>query len=700
VKALYSHAHTHVAINGILSRPFRVSRGVRQGDPLSCPLFDLAIEPLACLIRMNPNIHGLAIPCLPENLKIKMFADNTDLYLNKHNCLDTVQETLDHWCTASGAKFNIEKTEIIPIGSVMHRDNVLLTRKLNQQDQSPLPDQIHIAKDGEAVRILGVWIGNKADNLTPWEPIIDKIRATLKNWSKVRPSIEGKCWIIQAFVGGYTQFLTQAQGMPSQIETAINKIISDFIWDNGLGPRIAPEFLQQPKEKGGLNLLDISARNEAIDLMWLKAFLDFSPSRPPWAAVIDLIVDTAAPRLTIKQARKTPFLQCWNTLSGGPRAAKMNDDIRRMLKVAKSYNTNLAAVKMSARLRRDLPAWYHIDDQLASISSRAAKCLLTKHQVTTAADLVKMLVRIRNPHPPEDHRPNPFCPCRDCTTDQEKGCYNPHNCATEALIRLERISPRLSPLGPENPQDLLSLTPTCKATNTQARLVNDVITFDPTLTCNTDLAECFRVFVDPLRLSAHPALRHPPSSRNPSCPLITVYTDGACMNNGKRNASCGGGVWAGPNNPLNGTIRVPGPDQSNQVGEIVAIIVVVASIPLSQPLQIISDLKYTIDGLTSHLHSWENQGWIEIKNADFFKRAAYLLRRRTAPTYFKWVKGHDGNDGNEQSDRLAKEGAINPTPDVLDLSVLDNFNVQGAKLRSLTQALAYRGIRNSRPPPP
>jgi len=378
----------------------------------------------------------------------------------------------------------------------------------------------------------------------------------------------------------------------------------------------------------------------------------------------------------------------------------MNDDIRRMLKVAKSYNTNLAAVKMSAHLCQDLPAWYHIDNQLASISSRAAKCLLTKHQVTTVADLVKMSVCVRNPHPPEDHRPNPFCPCRDCTTDQEKGCYNPHNCATEALTRLERISPRLSPLGPENPQDLLSLTPMRKATNTQARLVNNVITFDPTLTCNTNLAECFCVFVDPLRLSAHPTLHHPPSGRNPFCPLIIVYTNRACMNNSKCNASCRGGVWAGPNNPLNCTIRVPGPDQLNQVGEIAAIIVVVASIPLSQPLQIISDSKYTIDSLTSHLHSWENQGWIKIKNADFFKRAAYLLRHRTAPTYFKWVKGHDRNDGNEQSDRLAKEGAINPTPDVLDLSVLDNFNIQGAKLRLLTQALAYRGICNSRPPHP
>jgi hypothetical protein len=50
VKSLYSNAHTRIAINGVLSDPFRVKQGVRQGDPLSCPLFDLAIEPLACQI--------------------------------------------------------------------------------------------------------------------------------------------------------------------------------------------------------------------------------------------------------------------------------------------------------------------------------------------------------------------------------------------------------------------------------------------------------------------------------------------------------------------------------------------------------------------------------------------------------------------------------------------------------------------------
>jgi len=50
VQALYNNMQTRVAINGVLSEPFKVKHSVRQGDLLLCPLFNLAIEPLACQI--------------------------------------------------------------------------------------------------------------------------------------------------------------------------------------------------------------------------------------------------------------------------------------------------------------------------------------------------------------------------------------------------------------------------------------------------------------------------------------------------------------------------------------------------------------------------------------------------------------------------------------------------------------------------
>ena len=230
VKVLYQNAHTQVAINGILSKPFKVTRRVHQGDPLSCPLFDLAIEPLACKLRNDPEVHGLTIPGLDEKLVINLFADDMTLYLSDKDRFDTIEPKLRAWCEASGAKFNIEKTEIIPLGTLTHRNTVITMRKINQQDQTQLDQRIHIAKEGEAVRLLGAWIGNHAADLTPWEIMLDKMRKKLEIWGRYNPTLYSKCLIIQAIIGGHTQFLATTQGMPTHIEMALEEMIRNFIW--------------------------------------------------------------------------------------------------------------------------------------------------------------------------------------------------------------------------------------------------------------------------------------------------------------------------------------------------------------------------------------------------------------------------------------------------------------------------------------
>ncbi|KAH9011565.1 hypothetical protein EDB84DRAFT_1569679 [Lactarius hengduanensis] len=113
-----------------------------------------------------------------------------------------------------------------------------------------------------------------------------------------------------------------------------------------------------------------------------------------------------------------------------------------------------------------------------------------------------------------------------------------------------------------------------------------------------------------------------------------------------------------------------------------------------------TELTHNPDGLTTNLSKWEDAGWIGIENAALFKKAAYILKRRTATTSFQWVKGHDGILGNEESDKLAEEGAEKDTPDDLPLDILVEFDLQGAKLASLSQASAYKGIRALRPPHP
>ncbi len=253
------------------------------------------------------------------------------------------------------------------------------------------------------------------------------------------------------------------------------------------------------------------------------------------------------------------------------------------------------------------------------------------------------------------------------------------------------IPPKHNPTK-QDPPDGLSLTKSGKQRNRLARQNKGEIIFDASMTCKESLAECIRVFTDPTRTTDDMAKRYKLHGQIPRCREITVYTDGACENNGKEDAKCGSGIWFGDESPRNLAIRIPGKDQSNQVGELAAIVATLNATAPYQPLKIITDSEYVIDGLTTHLENWENDGWIGIKNSTLFKKAAHLLRMRSARTVFQWTKGHNGTRGNEESDRLAKRGANKNAPDTLNLEIPEEFNTQGAKLATLTQAKAYRGI--------
>jgi ribonuclease HI len=367
-----------------------------------------------------------------------------------------------------------------------------------------------------------------------------------------------------------------------------------------------------------------------------------------------------------------------------------------MLKVAKKYKTNLAALCLTPQLNAQLPAWYHIAATHRLMQGAATKCLIRKHKAVTVADFLKISSRIRNA-PAEEHRPTPYCCCRDCNVDRLLNSLNPHDCATEATIRLQQINPKWNPLTNHPANDNLSLTPSRKVRNEWAKKNNKNITFDPSITSKMNLTECFRIFTDLQKISDLPATCHLTRPQVRGIQPITAYTDGACFNNGKGDAICGSGIWFGQNDHRNTALRVPGTSQSNQVGEICTIIMAAEKTPRYQPMIITTDSMYAINGLTAHLDDWEDKGWTEIKNAPFFKKAAYLLRKRSVVTSFQWIKGHARNLGNEQSDILAKQGALKENEDALDLEIPKEFDLQGARLAALTQATAYRGIKEHKP---
>jgi len=280
------------------------------------------------------------------------------------------------------------------------------------------------------------------------------------------------------------------------IEDALMNIMSTFIWEQGTKPRIAMATLRSPILEGGLNILDVKSRNKAIEIIWLKVYLNFSPSCQKWATVTDHIILAAAPPHLVKKARENPFLQTWTAPLRGQRAKALNDDIKRMLKTARKYEVNLTAIRMTPHLLAQLPAWYHLSAKQKSLNNASAKCLLQKHNIAKVADLIRTSACLCHPAQFPTHRKNKDCACRECAADRTLGCKNPHKCTKEALARVDLIPPKHNPTKQE-PPDGMSLTRTQKLINERARQENGEITLNPSITCKENLAECFQVFSHP-----------------------------------------------------------------------------------------------------------------------------------------------------------------------------------------------------------
>ena len=158
-------------------------------------------------------------------------------------------------------------------------------------------------------------------------------------------------------------------------------------------------------------------------------------------------------------------------------------------------------------------------------------------------------------------------------------------------------------------------------------------------------------------------------------------------------------MWFADGHPLNRAICVPGRDQSNQTGEIAAVVVALQSVPHNADLTIITDSQYVIKTITHSLETYEDSGWTNVPNASWLKATVYAMRRRSAPTSFKWVKGHNADRGNECADALAAEGAAKPIRDDIDHFVPQLSEPAGMKLHTLTQATVYKLLRSLDCPP-
>ena len=135
---------------------------------------------------------------------------------------------------------------------------------------------------------------------------------------------------------------------------------------------------------------------------------------------------------------------------------------------------------------------------------------------------------------------------------------------------------------------------------------------------------------------------------------VEIFTDGACRGNP------GPGGWGAllRYNDHEKTLKGAEPLTTNNRMELMAVIMGLHALKQASTVNIYTDSKYVLQGMTEWIIGWKKRNWRNsknepVKNVDLWK----ILDSSVALHQVKWfwVKGHSGHVENERADALANE---------------------------------------------
>jgi len=138
---------------------------------------------------------------------------------------------------------------------------------------------------------------------------------------------------------------------------------------------------------------------------------------------------------------------------------------------------------------------------------------------------------------------------------------------------------------------------------------------------------------------------------------IEIYTDGACKGNP------GPGGW--------GVLLKSGTTEKELYGgerlttnnrmELMAVIQALQALKRPCAVTLHVDSQYVLKGMTEWLAGWKAKGWRTstkqpVKNQELWQALDALVNGAGHEIKWRWVRGHDGDPGNERADLLANRG--------------------------------------------
>ncbi len=150
-----------------------------------------------------------------------------------------------------------------------------------------------------------------------------------------------------------------------------------------------------------------------------------------------------------------------------------------------------------------------------------------------------------------------------------------------------------------------------------------------------------------------------PKAKPAEATEVQLFTDGGCSGNP------GPGGWAFIlRHPASGKeLRRSGGERetTNNRMEMMAVIEALGALKRPCMVELHVDSQYVLKGITEWVAGWKAKGWRTaskqpVKNVELWKHLDELVARSGHAIDWRWVKGHDGDPGNERADELANMG--------------------------------------------
>ena len=273
IKLLQYNSFSRVEQNGHLSEKIQLSRGCRQGDPISPYLFVICAEVLSHVIRECKDVKGIQIG--ETELKLSQYADDTTLLLNgDKQSLIVVMDILRWFNKMSGLGINKDKTKVIKIGAL--RD-----RRMKWEGSFGL-------EWAHSFVVLGIHYDVKSLSETTKINILSKIndiKKLIRTWSCRQLTPYGKVSIVKSLLlSKITHILLSLPSPDLEILKQIDSLFLNFVWSNKPA-KFSKAILEADIRDGGLKLHNLEIFDQSLKLGWLKRYLK---SDGKWRMFADL----------------------------------------------------------------------------------------------------------------------------------------------------------------------------------------------------------------------------------------------------------------------------------------------------------------------------------------------------------------------------------------------------------------------------